>query len=203
MALINCFECRREISDKAVACPGCGAPVAIPVGTPEPPPSPSRVGYNRETDRFTGNMVLVVKLAMRAIQQLGWKIDAANENLGFVSFQTSMSWGSWSGISGSISVEETDPGFFKVSGTGKQNIRGGQLIAFNIGGEAQGKAKNAIDLMKELAIRDSDAQQYETNLSEDEQMQKYAITKDRGQYVFQTYRYDKLSDAIAYAKRQK
>jgi len=27
MALILCSECRREISDKAASCPGCGAPV--------------------------------------------------------------------------------------------------------------------------------------------------------------------------------
>lgn len=34
MALISCSECRREISDKAAACPGCGAPVQKPVSTP-------------------------------------------------------------------------------------------------------------------------------------------------------------------------
>lgn len=27
MALIACAECGKEISDKAAACPGCGAPV--------------------------------------------------------------------------------------------------------------------------------------------------------------------------------
>jgi hypothetical protein len=32
MALINCTECGREISNKASACPGCGAPVASPPG---------------------------------------------------------------------------------------------------------------------------------------------------------------------------
>lgn len=31
MALIACSECRREISDKAASCPGCGAPVVKPV----------------------------------------------------------------------------------------------------------------------------------------------------------------------------
>lgn len=31
MALIKCNECSKEISDKAVACIGCGAPVAIAV----------------------------------------------------------------------------------------------------------------------------------------------------------------------------
>lgn len=33
MALINCTECNKEISDKAKICPGCGAPVAIAIGT--------------------------------------------------------------------------------------------------------------------------------------------------------------------------
>ena len=28
MALIKCSECGREISDKAVSCPGCGCPVS-------------------------------------------------------------------------------------------------------------------------------------------------------------------------------
>ena len=30
MAIKNCYECGREISDKAVICPGCGAPIAKP-----------------------------------------------------------------------------------------------------------------------------------------------------------------------------
>ena len=152
MALISCSECDREISDKAAACPGCGAPISASVEAQgQAPTSPARVSYNRETDSFSGTMAMVVKLAMRAIQQLGWKIDDANESLGFVTFQTGISWGSWSGVSGSISIEEVEPGCFKASGAGKQNIRGGQLIALNIGGEAQGKARKAINLMEELA----------------------------------------------------
>jgi hypothetical protein len=27
MALINCLECNKEISDKAISCPNCGAPI--------------------------------------------------------------------------------------------------------------------------------------------------------------------------------
>ena len=37
-----------------------------------------------------------------------------------------------------------------MTGTGKQNLSGGQLIALNIGNEAQSKARKAIDMMKEL-----------------------------------------------------
>lgn len=156
MALIECSECGREISDRAAACPGCGAPVSTDAGTQEKIPQVSAgLGYSRETDVFTGTMPVIVKLAMRAVQQLGWKIDDANESLGFVTFQTGISWGSWSGVSGTISIEEVAPDSFKVFGAGKQNIRGGQLFAPNIGGEAQGKTRKAINLMKELASQGS------------------------------------------------
>lgn len=37
---------------------------------------------------------------------------------------------------------------------------------------------------------------------EDQVMQMYGITQQGGKYVFQSYRYDKLSDAVNYAKRQ-
>ena len=30
MALIACTECTREISDRAAACPHCGAPIVLP-----------------------------------------------------------------------------------------------------------------------------------------------------------------------------
>lgn len=162
MALIHCSECGREISDKAVACPGCGAPVSSKDDTTTTSAHPSkRVTYDVQSDTFVGSMTTVVKLAMRALQRLDWKIDDANEKLGLVTFQTGMSWGSWSGISGSLNIEETDVGHFKVSGTGKQNLRGGQLIALNIAGEAQGKASKAIEMMKQLAneVVDKESQQ--------------------------------------------
>ncbi|MHB1271421.1 MAG: hypothetical protein ACYCZD_01405 [Rhodanobacter sp.] len=113
--------------------------------------------YDSESDSFVGSMTAVVKLAMRAVQELDWKLDQANESLGLVTFQTGISWGSWSGISGSLNIQEADPGAFRVAGTGKQNLRGGQLIAFNLGGEAQGKARKVIELMKRLAAQQVEA----------------------------------------------
>ena len=88
---------------------------------------------------------------MKAIQEIGWKLDQANENLGLVTFQTGVTWGSWSGVSCSLNIEEINEHEFNVTGTGKQNLSGGQLIALNIGNEAQSKARKAIDMMKELA----------------------------------------------------
>lgn len=154
MALIKCSECGREISDKAGVCPGCGAPVstAIQPNTSQQSLESTVVHYNCDTDTFTGTMILMVKLAMRAIQELGWKLDQANENLGMVTFQTGMSWGSFSGVSCSLNIEEVSPNTFRVAGTGKQNVSGGQLFAPNIGGEAQGKARKAIEQMKQFAV---------------------------------------------------
>jgi hypothetical protein len=93
----------------------------------------------------------MVKLAMRAVQELGWKLDNANETLGLVTFETGISWGSWSGVSCSINIEQVDEHWFRVTGTGKQNVRGGQILALNFGGEAQRRVAKAIDKMKELA----------------------------------------------------
>ena len=149
MALINCTECNREISDKAQTCPGCGAPVVFV--SVESANTPTKATYNRNTDTFSGTKLLIVKLAMKAIQEIGWKLDQANENLGLVTFQTGVTWGSWSGVSCSLNIEEINENEFKVTGTGKQNLSGGQLIALNIGNEAQSKARKAIDMMKELA----------------------------------------------------
>jgi hypothetical protein len=107
--------------------------------------------YNHETNAFRGSMIQMVKLAMRAVQQLGWKLDQANETLGLVTFQTGISWGSWTGVSCSLNIEEVAPGIFQVLGTGKQNVRGLQLFAPNLFGEARRKALKAIKTMKRLA----------------------------------------------------
>jgi hypothetical protein len=40
-------------------------------------------------------------------------------------------------------------------------------------------------------------------VTEDQAMKLYGITQQDGKYVFKTYSYDKLSDAISYAKQQK
>ena len=149
MALINCTECGKEISDKAQTCPGCGAPVVVVSAALAN--ASSKVSYNRSSDTFSGTKLLIVKLAMKAIQEIGWKLDQANENLGLVTFQTGVTWGSWSGVSCSLNIEEINENEFKVTGTGKQNLSGGQLIALNIGNEAQSKARKAIDMMKELS----------------------------------------------------
>ncbi len=42
VALIKCSECGREVSDKAAACPQCGAPVVAQAAAPAtPPPAPA------------------------------------------------------------------------------------------------------------------------------------------------------------------
>ncbi len=62
MALIECPECHREISERAAACPGCGYPIAeasapaqmmtppVPLATQPPPPS----GTTASTQANTG-----------------------------------------------------------------------------------------------------------------------------------------------------
>jgi DNA-directed RNA polymerase subunit RPC12/RpoP len=148
MALIKCNECGREISDKAQNCPGCGSPIT---SLSKKMDEPSGVKYNRESDTFFGTIHLLIKLAMKAIQEHGWTLEQANDSIGLVTFKTGMSWGSWSGVSCSLNMEEVSPYTFRIKGTGKQNLSGGQLIAPNIGNEAQSKAHKAIETMKRLA----------------------------------------------------
>jgi hypothetical protein len=95
-------------------------------------------------------MSLLVKLAMKAIQEHGWTLDQANDNIGLVTFKTGMSWGSWSGVIGSLNILEVSQNTFKITGTRKQNVSGGQLIALNIGNEAKNKAKKVIKTMQRI-----------------------------------------------------
>lgn len=55
MALIECTECRKEISDKAPTCPSCGAPVATRTAAEQPK-------VKRKTHPVTW-LVLVVGIA--------------------------------------------------------------------------------------------------------------------------------------------
>ena len=143
MALIKCWECAREISDKAMACPGCGTAAASSL--------PVVVDYDRAADTFSGTMALMTRLAIRAVQELGWTLDTASEVIGFVTFQTRISPASWSGVSCSLHFEEVSPNKFRVSGAGRRNVSGDQLFALDLFGEAQSKARKAIEMMKRLA----------------------------------------------------
>jgi hypothetical protein len=58
---------------------------------------PRRVWYHDRNDTFHGTLQQVMRRAVRAIQDLGYKVDSANESVGIVTFQTGITWGSWSG----------------------------------------------------------------------------------------------------------
>ena len=150
MALISCPECGKEISDKATNCIGCGAPVERALGT-ELKPTPTKVVFDPKSGEFTGTKQLLARLAVKAVVDIGWRVDSSDEASGLVSFTTGMTWGSFSGVSGTIVVEERDAGQFSVSGTAKQNIRGGQLIAPNLFNEANKKVAKVIERMKQIA----------------------------------------------------
>lgn len=66
MALINCPECGKEISDKAFACPNCGCPVqSAHVNTnPEKRINPIAItyGYMRRTIECTDNQIILTSL---------------------------------------------------------------------------------------------------------------------------------------------
>ena len=150
MALITCSECGKEISDKAITCIGCGAPIEQS-GSGMGLIVPTTTGFDRTTGNFTGTKSLLVRLAVKSVLDIGWKLDSADESGGLVSFTTGMTWGSFSGVSGTIAVQEVSGGTFKIAGTAKQNVRGGQIIAPNLFNEANKKVEKLLERMKQLA----------------------------------------------------
>ena len=73
MALIKCAECGRDISDKAVTCPGCGAPpagTASPTAGPAAPPATTGPKGSRVLS-FLGIALLVVVLGFGALMIIG------------------------------------------------------------------------------------------------------------------------------------
>ena len=58
MALINCTECGKEISDKAATCPNCGAPVTVQSSPQKGNTSPTKV--KREGSKWEGAGTLLV-----------------------------------------------------------------------------------------------------------------------------------------------
>lgn len=152
MGLVNCPDCGKQVSDRAVTCIGCGAPLTEQVSVETAKDSaPLRISYDKRNKWFHGTTMQIVKLAVKAIQELKWKVDSANERIGLVTFQTGMTWGSWTGVVGSLHITEIANNFYEVSGSGKQNVSGAQLAAFNIGNEAQKKVDKVIATMVALA----------------------------------------------------
>lgn len=62
MALISCTDCNREVSDRAHACPNCGAPVRAPASTTATAPAalevpPAAPSGNGMTCPFSGHLI--------------------------------------------------------------------------------------------------------------------------------------------------
>ena len=145
MALIRCLECGKDVSDQAATCPNCGAPV----DSASAPVAPNSVGYS--DGQFVGTTAQLMELAKSAVAHCNYRVDAADAISGTVTFTTGMTMGSWSGVSGTISWQEVEPYHFVISGQGKQNVRGGQMVALNLFDEANAKARNVIEQMMRSA----------------------------------------------------
>ncbi|KQS03576.1 hypothetical protein ASG11_04330 [Sphingomonas sp. Leaf357] len=94
---------------------------------------------------------MMLDLAVKAIQAARYKVDQVNESAGVVGFTTGITMGSWSGVSGSIVFSETAPFTFHVTAAGKQNLRGGQIIALDLFDESKAKADKVLHQMQHLA----------------------------------------------------
>lgn len=140
MPLIECPDCGKQVSDRASSCIGCGAPLNDNGETKSADLNePVIVKFDIDSGLFYGTIPLIAKLAALSVQALKWKVDTINENVGLVTFQTGLTWGSWSGVIGSLTINAKGDNFFEVVGSGKQNLAGGQFIAVNFYNEAEKK----------------------------------------------------------------
>lgn len=146
MALIRCEECGKDVSDKAANCPSCGAPIIISDTSVATPTAVVLKGNN-----FEGTRLLLADLAVQAIAALKYRVDNRDEASGTITFTTGMTMGSWSGVSGSIIMREVAPYLFEITGQAKQNVRGGQVLALDLFGEAKSKVEAVIDEMRREA----------------------------------------------------
>lgn len=150
LALITCPECGKQISDKAESCIGCGAPITAATLS-SAAQVPTKVTFDPRSDLFTGTKPLLAKQCAQAVLDHRWKVDSLDESAGMVSFTTGATWGSFSGVSGSIICVEEGPFQFRLRGSAKQNVRGGQVAAFNLFDEAGKKVQQVIERVKQTS----------------------------------------------------
>lgn len=132
------------------------ADLAEPPEPPEPPTdrkeekkrkADDRVRYNEKNDTFVGPLSAIMRLAVKAIQRQGHKIDNANESLGILTFQTSTTLGSWTGMVCSLGFEEVGENAYHINVSGKS----AGFMGFDLLDEAKPKARKVVKLMAELA----------------------------------------------------
>ena len=145
MALVRCEDCGREVSDKADACPNCGAPINLEGAIS----APTELALDGDAIVATSRQLMA--LAKTAVEKCGYRVDSTDSESGNISFTTGMTMGSWSGVSGTISWKETEPYKWELTGQGKQNVKGGQVLAMNLFDEANEKARKVINEMKRQA----------------------------------------------------
>ena len=77
MALIRCPECGNDVSDKAKACPRCGAPINVTPAVQAVPPQPTR----RPVPVRTGRVLFAIFLSIITFGYLApWSIAFARHH---------------------------------------------------------------------------------------------------------------------------
>lgn len=84
MALIKCAECGNEISDKAAACPNCGAPVAGAASAVSFHPA-SHVNVTRTGAKWEGMGFVMIAFGLVSMMA-GWHWGGVLLMAGFIVF---------------------------------------------------------------------------------------------------------------------
>jgi len=91
MALINCPECKREISDKASACPGCGAPVGVTANSEEVT-TIQETGKGLKAQQAVAILLMIAGMAGCVMDPNGTGLSEGETSVGFWVFIVGAVW---------------------------------------------------------------------------------------------------------------
>jgi hypothetical protein len=112
-------------------------------------PMDSRRVIYRRNDTFVGSLPDVMKLAIKAVHRLGYRISNANESLGLLSFQVATTLTRYGGQY-SLYIEEVQENSFRVRVEGFQTEGGwGSIINNTL--RTPPEARKVLDEMRDLA----------------------------------------------------
>jgi hypothetical protein len=101
---------------------------------------------NSETRNFAKPMETVFTAAVKAVRDLGYKIDSLDKANGLINFKTGMSWKSWAGQEMSVLLLDEGGGTCSVDIAGKRS-QTGVILQVADWGEKASIAKKVFEAM--------------------------------------------------------
>jgi hypothetical protein len=101
-----------------------------------------------ETKNYPHPQEKIFTAALKAVRDLGYKIDNLDKSNGLLNFKTGMSWKSWAGQEMSVLILDNGDQTCSVDITGRRNAHGAVLQVYDWG-EASSIARKVFDRIDE------------------------------------------------------